>query len=274
MRCTARCGIPGAIRLGVAFFVLVFWLAAPQGAVAQDVRPLSLEDVEELLQGVSEARVLAIAEEDCIDFRITDAARLRLLRAGGSEAFVSSLRTLCFVSAPPVTTTEDDPIPGREGPRFPDTGLFGALSALLMIPTDTESSPSGPPIGIEAQAGWGLPRIGIRGGIGFWGALKAEETAPGRSDVSVDLWRFVASADVVFAPSNILYGFAGASTFSDGTVMARAGAVGQWETSGGIPLSLEIRLTPRFVPYWEDQAETTASPMWSVGLGIGGRSFR
>ena len=265
--------MPSAIRLGGALLFFVFWLAIPEGTVAQDVRPLSLEDVEELLQGVSEARVLAIAEEDCIDFRITEAARLGLLQAGGSEAFVSSLRNVCFVGAPPITMTQDDPIPRREEPRVPSGGIFGALSALLMIPTDAESRPSGPPIGIEAQAGWGLPKIGFRGGIGFWGALKAEETAPGRSDVSVDLWRFVASADVVLAPSNVLYGFAGASTFSDGTVMARAGAVAQWETSGGIPLSLEVRLSPRFVPYWEDVSESTASPAWSVGLGIGGRRF-
>ena len=251
-------------------FLWIAWMI-PGALYAQEPDPLSVEDVEQLLGGLPESRILAIALEDCIDFAITEEIRLRLERAGASANFLNSLRSVCRREE----TRDPPPPPGEDEAdiRPSRTGVFGSLSALLLLPTDDAETSSGLPIGVEAQGGWGLPEIGFRAGIGFWGALDSQETAPGRSEPRVDLWRFVGSADLVVAPSQPLYGFAGASTFSDGTIMARGGAGLRWQTSGGTSLTFEVRLSPRFLPYWVEPEEAVPVPIWSVSIGVGGALF-
>src|SRR5262245_19000313 len=78
--------------------LLVLWtLCAPALATAQQIKPMSLTQMERLFSaGVADAQILQTAREGCVDFRINNEAEQRLNKAGATTTFVTSLRGVCY----------------------------------------------------------------------------------------------------------------------------------------------------------------------------------
>lgn len=89
-----------------AIFLSVVALAAtPQPLQAQDRDPMTLDQIVRMIgSGVfSDTRIITLANENCLAFRVNDEAIRRLVDAGGSEALVEALGRSC-VRIPQVVT--------------------------------------------------------------------------------------------------------------------------------------------------------------------------
>jgi hypothetical protein len=92
-----------------AYIPILLCLAAfavgPGQARAQDRNPYSLDQIIRLIEsGVfSTDRILVLAGDNCIAFRVDDATERQLLAVGASEALITGLRDVC-ISLPQVVT--------------------------------------------------------------------------------------------------------------------------------------------------------------------------
>src|SRR5262245_1270996 len=99
-----------------ARMLVLFTLCAPALATAQQIKPMSLTQMEGLFSaGVADVQILQTAREGCIDFRINNDAEQRLNKAGATNTFVTSLRGVCYGLSRSVKVSVEQP-PQQQSP--------------------------------------------------------------------------------------------------------------------------------------------------------------
>jgi hypothetical protein len=152
------------IRYALIAALLAVALYAPTLARAQQIRPMTLSQVERLfISGVGVSQILQTAREACIDFRIDGEAEQRLIRAGATTAFLTSLRDVCH-RAPgtvmgPLEPQQQQPRPTATRPRRPAPSLIydpgTAMTRSFLVPGLGQFYTGRPGLGFFFMGAWG-----------------------------------------------------------------------------------------------------------------------
>ncbi|MCI0432208.1 MAG: hypothetical protein L0271_00970 [Gemmatimonadetes bacterium] len=125
------------LRFPIIAMLVIAAVGAPTAARAQEVRAMSLEQVERLLAaGVPANQILDAAREACLGFDPDAATEQRLANAGANPELLSGLRSICRRPVSPLRVeVEPATQPGSSDhavPRRYDAG--GALVRSLVVP--------------------------------------------------------------------------------------------------------------------------------------------
>lgn len=136
-----------------ALLALAFLVPMAEARAQQEA--LTLGEVELLIrQGVSETRVLDLASEYCIAFRLTASSRNTLVRAGASSSFLNRLSRVCYrgPSGPVPTPAKPSPRPGPTRAEAPANPLFMGIG-LALAPDDASADTVAAWTGVTLELG-------------------------------------------------------------------------------------------------------------------------